>query len=359
MDDSGGIEPLVRWDGTYIPGDHPLTLLAGIFVHEAELPEFNSAWKQLQADIQVALGCPDPPPIHMRIMWGRNLKKNYRNRPNPYVGADFEQIKEWVRRAFEIILAAAEKPKRVAVVGAGRIRRLESQRLAEFFRHPVHMAEMEFLRQASRGRHKKMYAGFHKRLTSPLLPMLFEVISTLEMHMRTVKQASLELLIDPFGDSHGVDAQRVVSAMSEVMELERLSSIQRVGNTDEVPLCQAADLIGFSNFRGLMHDKGFIKYDEHLLPIWNDFVGRLRPFTVLDVHDLLRRNFSSLPAKQLAAHYALARNAIETRHQEFVDQHLVTVQEFLNRAMAAASDDVGVPILKDFSVCQHLLSETT
>ncbi|HZJ08768.1 MAG TPA: hypothetical protein VFD39_03675 [Trueperaceae bacterium] len=40
FDDSGGVEPLCDWSGKPIPGDHPITVLTGVFADRLVEDEF-------------------------------------------------------------------------------------------------------------------------------------------------------------------------------------------------------------------------------------------------------------------------------------------------------------------------------
>lgn len=102
FDDSGGIEPLVKWGGEFVPGDHPITVLAFALVRSDLLPAFDEDWLELRHDIKIALGSEQLPPIHLRLMYGRTLPRKYRGKRNPYLDADFQQVQEWLERALKI-----------------------------------------------------------------------------------------------------------------------------------------------------------------------------------------------------------------------------------------------------------------
>lgn len=348
LDDSGGIEPLVKGDGSFIEGDNEFTVLSVVFIRSYKLEKFNQQWNQLRARIQSELKCEYLPPIHMRLMWGKDLKKMHRKKPNPYVNASFEQIQGWVRAALEIIYGFHRDPKMLNYYTTGKQRKDLAAPQIKYFSNPVYRAEMEFIKAHSRG--NRMYKHYHNRITSPLLILFTQLLPWLDESMRgTHKTIALE--VDQFSDSHGVDAVEVIETINSLGELSQIASVQKVTDPDETPLSQAADVVGYIDFRGRMISGGFIKHDDAMEEIVRPF--DYKPFTKARLEHLIPRRHKDWQAKVLTIQYALARQQIVQDNPEFANTHMVTVAEFLQRAIEATSKgEGGVLILKDWSVCR-------
>ena len=352
IDDSGGIEPLVKSNGDFVEGYNQITGLTAVFVRADRLEEFNSRWNGLRERIQKELGCDAPPAIHMRLMWGKDLKKMHRRKPNPYVDATFDQIKGWIGAALEIIFDMNRDPRALNYYPLSAVRSEAAERLTRYFSDPFHRAEMEFIKAHSRGSYKKMYQHYHNRLASPLLPLLTTLLRMLNEAMLTVRR-TIAIDIDQFGDSHGIDAVEVYKVISSVSELQQIASVRRVTDADETPLSQAADVISYLNFRAQSISKGFTKWDADLAELVNPYTDRLRAFTSANLkHRITRRENAAV--KDYCIHYALARKQIVNDHPKFAEAHLVSVEEFLKRAIEASREprSGGISVLKDWTVCR-------
>lgn len=351
IDDSGGIEPLVKWDGSLVLGDHPITIMAIAVLKRKRLEEFNAEWNGLRLEIQSELGCDMLPPIHMRIMWGKSLKKAYRGALNPYYGSDFEQIKQWYTKALRIIYRFNRDKLGISFWTMSGIRAIDAVRHTTYFESSKFLAEMKFLRNASQGRYKKMYAHYHKKITSPLLPMLTDSMLYLNQLMIIKGRRTLELLVDPFADSHGVDAVEVYEAINKLVGLSQIAKVERIANADELPVCQAADVIGYSVFRRTMIDKGYIASDPHMFDIFNRFPFKDATKTNLTFRlqgKRIRQNSLSMTIL-----YALARQQIVEDNPEFADEHMISVETFLERVQQLQREDMGVSVLIDANVANN------
>lgn len=348
IDDSGGNEALVRWNGDPIPGQHPITLTTAFFIRTRLLDSFNREWCDLQDDIQRELGCGGRPPIHMRIMWGKTLPPKYRGDSNPYLDASFEQIQGWVKAALGIVRDFCARPKDANWQSHLRLRADMAKSQTSYLTDPRYQDELRFLRSSSRGELKKMYSIYHNRITSPLLPPLVTLITCLNEYMRIGGKKTMKLFVDPFPDSHGIDTKAVLEAMASIALLEYISEVQRIDDSDLHPVCQAADLIGFIQFRLLMHEHGHIDPDAPLFSLWEEASHRASPFSIKNAVELYANRVEDWSSRYLATHYAIARQAIHDRYPDFVDEHLVTVEEFLDRAREAhAEGSTGVRVLAD------------
>lgn len=355
VDDSGGIEPLATWNGTPVAGDHPITVLATGVIKSSKLEEFEGRWNDLRLEIKKELACAQLPPIHMRLMWGKDLKKTYRGGPNPYLGTDFEQIKRWYSKSLQIIYDLNREPRTIGFWTFVTKRIDEAARHTRYFQSPEFLAEMLFIRSHSRGkRFKKMYKGYHNRITSPLLPLFANGLPYLNEAMNVADKKTVRLLVDPFGDAHGVDAKDVYSAISTLNQLSQIVSVERVENADDQPICQAVDVVGFTSFRGKMAEFGYINHDVAMMQIYNRFP--LKPFSTANLNHIVSRKYPDLASRQMTIHYAIAREHISTVDPTFAVQHMISIEEFYKRAKILAPEDIGVSVLKDSAACADFLA---
>lgn len=355
VDDSGGIEALATWNGTPIPGDHPITVLATGVIKSSKLGELESRWNDLRLEIQRELGCAQLPPIHMRLMWGRNNNKAYRGAPNPYAGVDFELIKTWYSKSWKIIYDISREPRTLGFWTFTAIRADEAKRHTRYFQTPEFMAEMLFIRSRSRGRrYKKMYKGYHNRITSPLLPLFTTGLPYLNETMNVVGKKTVKLLADPFGEAHGVDAEDVYSAIATLNQLSQIVSVEKVENADNQPICQAVDVVGFSVFREKMAELGHIDLDVAMQEIRNRFPGK--PFATANLNHIVSRKYPDLVGRQMTIHYAIAREHVATVDPAFATKYMISVETFYERTKALAPEDIGVSILNDPTVCADFLA---
>lgn len=349
IDDSGGIEKLVRGDGSFIKGDNEFVVLSAIFIRAHLLDSFNQQWNDLRNEIKDELGCDHLPAIHMRLMWGKNVKKKHRRRDNPFVTADFEtQIKVWVSRALEIIHDFNSEARRLNYLIMSNERKIMAEPHTKYFQTPRFRAEMEFIKYHSRG--NKMYSHYHNRITSPLLNLFTNLLPHLDEAVRGARK-TISLMVDQFSDSHGVDAVEIIDAIRSIGGLTNIRSVERVIDQDETPLCQAADVIAYIAFRRLMIAKKYISPDPHLDEIVNRF--KLLPFTRANLSNLLRRRHENWHEKTMTVHYAIARQQIVRDSPSFADAYMISISEFLDRAIEASkAGEEGILVLKDWSVCK-------
>lgn len=341
FDDSGGVEPLCDWSGRPIKGDHPITALTGAFVDRASESEFNERWNALRESIGLELG-QAPPPIHMRLMWGRTLPGKYRGSPNPYLKADFGSIKRWISEALEIYREFAER-KLMGAVSFNRSRSMYQPSLQRYFEDERFKAEHAYIRKQVRG----AYRGYHNSIVSPLVPLYTLLIPHVNELVHVVRGEYVDVLLDSFADAHGIDAEEVVNEMKRVAGLQHIGSVSRISDGDGYPLVQAADLIGFLMFRTQMGRDGHIAPD----PIVEGLLTPPLPMVMLtraNINHIVRRKFPDLMQITLTMEYALARSRLHAKAPTFVVEQMISVDEFLDRAKVAASaEDVGISVLKN------------
>lgn len=342
FDDSGGIESLCTWDGTPIAGDHPITVLTAFYVDEAALQDFDAAWDAMRADMQTALGIDAPPPIHLRLMWGKSLPRTYRGRPNPFLSASFEQIQAWVARAWAIVQEFVDR--RQAGWFHGVLDRADAgAAMARYYRDPAFRAEMAFLRRHD----AKLYRGYHRLATSPLLRLYTQALFNGERLAAAVgRGTTLRVLVDSFHDAHGIDEEATVRTMLPIAGLRRFESVDRVHDADEHGVIQAADLIGYSRFRTELTSRGAIRRDDALEAILGED-RRGQSITKANLQHLVRRHHRDLGRSALVLNYALARAFVEAHDSSFADLALISVEEFAERV---GDNSIGVSVLTPWAL---------
>jgi hypothetical protein len=342
FDDSGGVEALCRWDGTPIAGDHPITVLTGFFVDRTAQADFEAQWNAVRRESQEQLGWDTPPPVHMRLMWGRTLPPRYRGQPNPYLGASFDDVHRWVSQYWAVVDEFVKR--RLAGWFSNTLQRpaaAEAQR--RYLQHPEFGQEMRFIRARSR----RLYRGYHRLTNSPLL-MLYtrSLLYAAETARATGPASIMDVLVDSFGDSHGIDAAETVAAMKAIASLDHIGTVERVADGDTSAPVQAADLIGFTRFRLEMAAGGYIQPDRVLAAIASRRDGI--SVTSANIPHKVRLRHGDLRFVAIPLHYALARAFVADRDPEFADEHLVGVAELRNRLhVVLANETVGVSVLTD------------
>lgn len=343
FDDSGGIELLCDWNGNFIPGDHPVTVLGAFYIRKPQVDRFKQDWRGLQEQMGLALGV-EKPPIHMRLMWGKSRPQKYRGSSNPFLDADYNDVREWVRTAWTIIDTHV-RAKSAGWFYSVRVREQAAQSQIRFLKDSHFARERQFLvRHRRRGR--SIYEGFHRLITSPLLELYVSALPQLNELMCACRRSTAHVLVDSFNDSHGVDELEVVSALKDIGGLRYIDSVSRIENGDKEPLLQAADLIAFSMRRFETAELGFMQPDRDLLGIAENMKGQ--SVTRADIPRLAERRFPNLGQIVLTLHYSLARAHAHRFDSYFTERNLVPVQEFFQRAARAGdSDTVGVSVLTE------------
>lgn len=341
FDDSGGVEPLCDWAGEPIPGDHPITVLTGVFLDRAAEDDFTNRWDALRQRIGRELDVP-PPPIHLRLMWGKSLPPKYRGTANPYLNADFQEVQTWIGEALNLYREFARR-KALGAASVNRNRSHAATAQTRFFKDERFQAELAFIRKEVG---TKAYRGYHNSIVSPLVPLYTLILPHINELMYATRHERIDVLVDSFADAHGIDAVEVVTEMKRVAGLKYIDSVTRVENADRLPLVQAADLVSFVMFRTEMANQGHIAQDAPL----NQLLRPPLPMNTLtnaNIEHIVRRKIPNLSQVTLAMDYALARSRLHVNAARFVERHMVTVDEFLARAEEAERNrDVGVSVLK-------------
>lgn len=369
LDDSGGVEPLVKWGGKFKPGDHPITVMAFLFIKSNHLAEFEDRWIELRKEIQTYLECPDLPPIHLRLMYGRSLPVKYRGKPNPYFvkKPPFEKLVEWLDKGMRILDTFSSRRRVLGTFTLSRSRISAYDSIGRYFAEPQFVAELQFLKENSKGKREGMAQKYLNRMVSPLLPLMTEGILFIDEQMRLIGKKSAAVKIDRFAEAHGLDPRNVLNAIDQVSELKHISSIEVMSDSDEHQLSQAVDLVGYLNFRKLMGRDGHIDPDPVATALLNNRLTKHLPSPNLQ-REVQKRCSKVTPfapnshyAITVPIHYAVARGAVEAVDPDFAREYLVEVSEIKERAkelMKRTRVVAGLSMLKDPSVCAHLLKES-
>lgn len=356
VDDSGGIEPLVKWGGTFVPGDHPITGITFALLRSDQLEIFNDQWSNLRQEIGTYLGTATPPPIHLRLMYGRKLPPVYRQRPNPYVGTPFVKICEWIDKALGILQTMSLRPRTFTAFNLSMSREQAARSILTYFGEPALVAEMQYLKEESVQHRHGMAKRYLNKLASPLLPLFTNSVLFLDVMMQLLGNKTVSLHVDRFSDSHSLDALEVIDAVNRVSDLQHIRSIQITADGDDVPLAQAADLLGFINFRFDMAIAKHIQPDLALI----DIVRKREPkkFITANIGHVVSRRYPRTESITRPIQYAVARKVIESVDGNFAQTHLISVLEMRERIwelMNLNESYPGVSILRDASVCAHLI----
>lgn len=359
FDDAGGIEPLIRWDGSLVTGDHPVTTLTWVMLARRDLDAFNERWTHLRRKIQRELACPELPAIHLRLMYGRTLPRKYRARPNPYLGASFDQVLGWIEDAYRLIWTFGRRSRKLEFGTVQGVRAEMARPLQAYVADPRLRAELLFMEQECRKiGQRRLAERYLKRVASPLLSLFREGMIYISEILRAYGARDADLFLDSFSDSHGIDADEVVKSIQEIEGLAPIASVQRV-DADDVPLVQAADLLGWIAFRKELFRFRGQDPDPLLARIENKYAfGGLTPADFGKIRRRVALNYDKMAPAAQGVFYLVARRIIETDHPAFAERHMVTVEELMARIEAINRGHVsvsGISIIKDPTVCEHLI----
>ncbi len=357
IDDSGGGEPLVTWEGEFFPGQQPISVLSVVFLNTQFQEEFEEKWLHLRKKIQRELQCDMLPPIHLKLMYGRTLPQEYRGLPNPYLQAkSFEQIVGWIEDAYRLIWTFSKRKGAVGWTTLEQPRSQAAQGMLAYHAKPELRAELRFLKEKTRVRRGTGPAEkYHNKISSPFIPLMIDLLLYLNFAMEGWKGEGVDIIMDPFPDAHGFDTEEVLNCIRGLQQLDKIKSLRRIENADEVPLVQAADLFGYIFFR----ERLFAYRNQPFDPVLDKIVKR---YPLL--HDERREKADmkwraeriDISHKTQAIHYLIARQQIASAHPTFVDEFMIDAEELTRRFLAAMLNNTGgVSILKDPNVCSHLI----
>jgi len=215
--------------------------------------------------------------------------------------------------------------------------------MSRYYRDPVFHAEMAFLQRYD----AKLYRGYHRLATSPLLRRYTEALFNGERLAAAVgRYTTLRVLVDSFHDAHGIDEEATVRTMLRVAGLRRFETVDRVRDADDHGVIQAADLIGYGKFRTELTARGAIRRDDALEAILGED-RRGQSVTRANLQHLVRRHHGDLGRSAIVLNYALARAFVEAHDSSFADLALISVEEFAERF---GDNALGVSVLTPWAV---------
>lgn len=329
IDDSGGHAALFEPNGKRIVSpNQPLVGVASVSVSRPLLGAFERAWDRLRARIQSELGLAEPPPIHVRWMWGAKRADPHKN---PYLHASQEQVAEWLAEAVKTLVHFQGQRYQFGIL-AEFYPRAHMQDLLEPFYSDA-STRVEHIYLASRLVPKDLYRIYHRATMYPLLRTMPYLFWQLDASVKNIGGKSTSIVMDAFTGTEGVEAPEVLRATQDLAQLTRLDHMAVVDNYADSALVQAADVIAWSYNRvatqGLSgtQDMPFLKVFGPILRAGRSLAG-----TTLDQRIAKPQGTSSTT---LCIVYSLARGAIEKQWPDFVEENFVDVDEFHKRAQAA------------------------
>ncbi len=277
-------------------------------------------------------------------MWGRNppLAKGL----NPYVDADFRDIRSWLTDARRILTSLLQDSEGAAIYSEFRERSAFVEDQKPYYTDPQFTAELKYLRaHRLRGRTGKLYGLYHSITSNPVIRLLAVILWRLEQDLRRTG-ATVEVHVDKFSSSSGIDAEVVLSTSHKLARLSQVTSLQQIDDYSASALCQAADVIAYSvnrialiGNRKIQHDSRFVEALWPLINAGTSFSG----------HPITEPAVISNDAVQstLCVVYALAHQQLSKRAPEFVVENLVSIEEFHQRVILAANTGAtGISILR-------------
>lgn len=342
IDDSGGTAELFEFDGRPkgLTGP-PIAGAAMVTVRGDLQQQFEASWSRLRVRIQEELGLTTPPPVHLRWMWGTNKPDKHKN-PYYQAGASNDQVARWLRSACDLLLRFQARRCQFGMQSTTIPRESIQRDLGLYYQKDEWKIERRYL--ASKAAAKGFYRAYHSVTALPIIRILPVVAWRLDRVIRACGGRSNSILVDAFTGTDGAGAPEVLRAARSMAELESVQEIKVVESYSESSLVQAADLVAWSVNRLLT------------LELHNE---RDPPFERV-FGELLQNGRSPNGTKLLAPYkidsevlsqitcivYALARGAAGKIDQKFVDENLVSVEEFHERATAPGFESrTGVSVL--------------
>lgn len=277
-------------------------------------------------------------------MWGKNPADKD---SNPYATAEFKDVQAWMLDAVTLMEAFQRKPGQLGVVIAFADRREFSETQSKYFKDPHFEPEIRFLQAQNRGRYKKLYDRYHRRITSPLAYCLPEILWKLNAAVEGVDGTAVDVRFDRFADARGIDAKEVLQVTRTLAGYDRITSLREIDtHYNDSPLCQAADLMAWTHNRFFTEQsKAGGSSDAPFDRIFSQMHRRLKVLNGGPFHTSAHQPASS--THDLCVAYALARASVADRHPEFAEEHLVSVHEFHQRHVATAGKASGVSVLTE------------
>lgn len=330
IDDSGQAKSLVDWQGKPItdPKLRPFAVVAGVLIADTRKPRLLADWLALKARIRDALALDYLPSIHMRLMWGITLpllEDRASKLPNPYLRATFEQLREWLEAAFEIVHQHSTRgPAPLVYFEATENNYVRMRRDEQFFSHALSLAERQRL-----WKHKKeMYRRFHNVVTNPMVGLLSTVVFEANHYVRRVHGHGgqpLHVVFDRNPDAKGFNLLEALNGIKRLGHLSKLDTIVE-SHTREEPLLEVADFHAYwvNRIKQLKHERRHDVYMDQWL--------RFYDFNCCNgLHALPAARQSDLGELNTILHFGLGRAAMAGEDAAFVAAEVLTADEFYAR----------------------------
>ncbi|MCY4353237.1 MAG: hypothetical protein OXC09_00380 [Truepera sp.] len=340
FDDSGGSGRLV--DGLGRPmtkgSFRPFPTIAGAMIRKDQYELFCEQWQKLCSDIGRDLGVASAP-IHARLMYGRVLPPDR----NPYAESDgtpkldFNKTVEYLSRAVELFGDFSSQARVATTLTITAARSDLGEGLVRYYQDPEFYAEMMFLRENSEGRYKRMYQRYQAKSTSALLALWIQLVATFEQFAHVMRLSSADFVVDSFQDSAGIDSDEFLEYAKEIIQLEYIGSGKIASDPNNEPLLQFADLWAYITRRHKEAAERVIGTDQVVEALYKKYnkmasIGFPREKMKGLKAGLYMRRPDWIP-RAVALQYALARKEIEDLNPDFANRYLLSVEEFLHRAL--------------------------
>lgn len=342
IDDSGTAKSVVDWHGNLIPATFPFVGLASVLLDPDALDELNGRWNHLMSKLQRSLKTPEPPEVHLRQMWGKTLP----TKNNPYLGTRFRDIRAWLTEARNIILSLMRDADTFSVYTEFANRESFAKGLSSYYRDPAFAPEFAFFRaHKTKGTTGALYKTYHSITSSPLVRNLADILWRIDEDLTANTNGMASVLVDRFSGTAGIDAKAVLDASKNLAGLSRIAEINQV-NSPNPPISQVADFFAYSYNRLLLMENELIRRDAQFLEVVSPFMFNARSLDGWSISEPFDRP-SSTYNTTLCVIYALARNELFRRDPRFVEEHMITVEEFHDIAKSIPPDTfTGISVIR-------------
>lgn len=329
LDDSGGVEPLLNRCGNFHLTKKPMVVLCAYGVQSNLVESFNGEWNELRTHIKRKLRADFLPPIHMRVMYGKSLASHIRGHPNPYIEADFhDQILKWIFYAkFLMRDYSFYEGHHIDQMYLGHREAFHSA-FCQLMTRTKLWKDLRYLKRTR----PSYYEFALSRLSSPLPKVLALQLGLLNEILKESRKSAV-VVFDSFDASKGV-TERTVQEVVSRLGFTQIRQLQRVENSDQIPLVQAADVFAWHVNRTSLMMQNKMEHDPNILPVMFDSVSTAA-WTAN--HNWDQHQFVRSIHQQLILQYAIFRESVlATKKVRALAPLLVSNEEFEARIAANA-----------------------
>lgn len=342
LDDTGNSAPLMT--PNLEPGDigkHGPVGLGAFILREDHQDSFENDWYDLRCAIQKDLQLSAPPPIHLRLMYGRTMRKEARaGVPNPYYLSSQQEVEDRFPTLVHHLTKAAAlvarytRRRRIAAVHTQLSTRAHLiGRMHEHY--GTGKAAKDLLQFKTRNR--RAFNGFFRELTRPLLPPITTTWLFLDELVSDAGSSTAHVQFDKFAGTENLASEEAHRLMRDIGELDQLEPSVLCTDSDEDAMIQAADLGIYLGQRVQQGDKTAKDILRH------DF----RRLTTATLRVIMQRVHRRGTWRRTAMHYAAAWLAASTRAPNFVKEYLKTPQEVAAEFRAVGEQASFVSIFRE------------